>query len=51
MFGLEEELLIMPGCTIGNNTVIAAGAVVTSSFENNVIIGGVPAQDIGRIEG
>ena len=47
---IGRRVMIMPGCTIGDNSVIAAGAVVTSSFENNVILGGVPAKVIGTIE-
>lgn len=39
--------VILPGVELGNNTVVAAGAVVTKSFENqNIIIGGVPAKII-----
>ncbi|PRY83935.1 sugar O-acetyltransferase [Alkalibacterium olivapovliticus] len=41
---------IVGGVTLGNNCVVAAGAVVTESFSDNVVIGGVPARIIKRIE-
>lgn len=34
----------MPGVTIGNNCVIAAGSVVTKDVPDNSVIGGVPAR-------
>lgn len=42
--------LILPGVTIGNNVIIAAGSIVTKSFDNNVIIGGNPARVISTID-
>ncbi len=45
-----SNCLIMPGVTIGNNIIIAAGSVVTKSYEENgVIIGGNPAKVIGNV--
>lgn len=41
---------ILPGVTIGDNAIIAAGAVVTKDVENNVVAGGVPAKKIKDIE-
>ena len=41
--------MFMPGSSVGSNVVVAAGAVVTGCFEDNVIIGGVPAKVIGTI--
>lgn len=39
--------VVLPGCILGNNTIVAAGAVVTCSFvEGNCIVGGVPARKI-----
>ncbi len=38
--------IITPGVTLGDHTVVAAGAVVTKSFPGNVLIGGVPAKVI-----
>lgn len=40
---------IMPGVTLGDNVTVAANAVVTKSFPNNVIIGGVPAKVLKSI--
>ena len=37
--------------TIGENAVIAAGAVVVKDVPANVIAGGVPAKVIRRIDG
>ena len=36
--------------TIGNNVVIAAGAVVTHDVPDNCVVGGVPAKKIKDIE-
>ena len=36
--------------TIGNNVVIAAGAVVTKDVPDNTLVGGVPAKKIKDIE-
>ena len=38
--------LIMPGVTIGNGVVIAAGSVVTKDCESDCLYGGVPAKKI-----
>ena len=40
---------ITPGVTIGENAIVAAGAVVTKDVAANTIIGGIPARVIGRI--
>jgi acetyltransferase-like isoleucine patch superfamily enzyme len=37
---------ILPGVTIGENSVVAAGAVVTSDVPPNTVVGGVPAKII-----
>jgi len=36
----------MPGVTIGDNAVIAGGAVVTKDVEANTVVGGNPAKII-----
>ncbi|MGI6721862.1 MAG: sugar O-acetyltransferase [Anaerovoracaceae bacterium] len=41
---------ILPGVTIGNNVVVAAGAVVTKDVPDNCVVGGVPAKIIKRID-
>lgn len=43
---IGSKVTILDGVTIGNNTVIAAGSVVTKSFGDNVVLGGVPAKVI-----
>jgi len=35
---------INPGVTLGNNVVVASGAVVVKSFGDNVVLGGNPAR-------
>ncbi|MDO5665378.1 MAG: acyltransferase [Bacteroidia bacterium] len=42
--------IIMPGVTIGNNCIIAAGAVVTKDVPDNSVYGGVPAKFIKTSE-
>ncbi|TPR39102.1 sugar O-acetyltransferase [Apilactobacillus micheneri] len=44
------HVTIVPGVNIGNNVVIAAGAVVTKDVPDNVVAGGVPAKVIKEIE-
>ena len=41
---------IMPGVTIGENSVVAAGAVVTRDVPPNTIVGGVPAKIIKKLD-
>ena len=41
---------ILAGVTIGDNAVIAAGAVVTKDVPPNVVVAGVPAKIIKEIE-
>lgn len=40
---------ILPGVTIGENAVVAAGAVVSKNVPDNMIVGGVPARVIKSI--
>jgi acetyltransferase-like isoleucine patch superfamily enzyme len=40
---------ILPGVIIGENAVVAAGAVVTSDVPANAIVGGVPAKVIKKL--
>jgi maltose O-acetyltransferase len=44
------NVTILPGVTIGNNVVVAAGAVVTKDVPDNSLVGGVPARIIREIE-
>jgi acetyltransferase-like isoleucine patch superfamily enzyme len=41
---------ILPGVTIGENAIVAAGAVVSKDVPNNTIVGGIPAKIIKKIE-
>lgn len=40
---------LLPGVSIGENSIVAAGAVVTKSVPANTIVGGVPAKFIKSI--
>jgi len=40
---------ILPGVTIGQNAVVAAGAVVSKDVPDNTVVGGVPAKFIKSI--
>ncbi|MBR6316944.1 MAG: acyltransferase [Fibrobacter sp.] len=48
---IGDRVTILKGTTIGKNSVVAAGAVVSGAFPENVIIGGVPAKVIREIGG
>ena len=41
--------IILPGVTIGENAIVAGGAVVTKNVEANTIVGGNPAKFIKQI--
>ena len=41
---------ILPGVTIGENAVVAAGAVVSKDVPANTVVGGVPAKIIKSID-
>jgi acetyltransferase-like isoleucine patch superfamily enzyme len=40
---------ILPGVTIGENAVVAAGAVVSKNVPANTVVGGIPAKHIKNI--
>lgn len=42
---------VVPGVTIGEGAVIAAGAVVTKDVEPRTLVGGIPAKLIRSLEG
>ena len=48
--GRRRHLGIAKPVTIGNNGVVAAGAVVTKDVPDNCVVGGVPAKKIKDIE-
>lgn len=41
--------VIMPGVTIGENSIIAANAVVTKSVPKNTVFAGIPAKFIKQL--
>ena len=47
---IGTRVIILPGVTLGDQCVVAAGAVVTKSFPPKSIIGGVPASLIKKRE-
>lgn len=47
---LGGRSVVNPGVTIGNNVVVASGAVVTKDVPDNVVVGGNPARMIKKIE-
>jgi maltose O-acetyltransferase len=42
--------IILPNVRIGNNVVIAAGAIVSKDIPDNCVAGGVPARMIGSFD-
>ena len=42
--------MIMPGVTIGDNVLIAAGSVVTKSIPSNVVVAGNPAKFVCTLD-
>ena len=47
---LGSNVTILPGVTVGENSVVAAGAVVTKDVPANTVVGGVPAKVIKKID-
>ncbi len=45
---LSCRVVILPGVTVGEGAVVAAGAVVTKDVEPYTLVGGVPAKKIGE---
>jgi len=40
---------ILPGVTVGENSIVAAGAVVSKDVPDNTIVGGIPAKFIRNV--
>lgn len=47
---LGANAVILPGVKLGDHVIVGAGSVVTESFPANVVVGGVPAHVIRRLE-
>ena len=47
---IGSNATVVPGVTIGNGSIIAAGAVVTKNVPENVVVGGVPAKIIKALD-
>ncbi len=45
---IGSNAVILPNCTIGEGSIIGAGAVVTNDIESYSIVGGVPARFIKK---
>ncbi len=45
---LSCRVVVLPGVTVGEGAIVAAGAVVTKDVEPYAIVGGVPARRIGE---
>lgn len=46
---IGANAILLPGVIVGQNSIVAAGAVVTTSVPDNVIVGGVPAKFLKSI--
>lgn len=46
---IGSNATILPGVTIGDNSVVAAGAVVTKDVPENTVVAGVPAKFLKKI--
>lgn len=46
---IGDHVTILKGTVIGENSIVAAGAVVAGTFPANVVIGGIPAKVIRNI--
>lgn len=44
------QAVVLPGVTIGPNSIVAAGAVVTKDVKEGEIVAGVPAHCIGLVD-
>ncbi|MDE5634180.1 MAG: transferase [Muribaculaceae bacterium] len=42
--------IILPGVTVGENAIVAAGAVVTKDVADNTVVAGIPAKYIRDIK-
>lgn len=47
---IGAKAMILPGVTVGENAVVAGGAVVTKDVEPNTVVGGNPAKVLRQLE-
>lgn len=47
---LGAACTILPGVTVGENSVVAAGAVVTKDVPDNTVVAGIPAKVVNQME-
>jgi len=47
---IGAKATILPGVTIGENEVVATGAVVSKDVPDNIIVGGIPAKFIKNVQ-
>ena len=47
---LGAACTILPGVTVGENSVVAAGAVVTKDVPDNTVVAGIPAKVVKRLD-
>uniref|UniRef100_UPI003569C37A DapH/DapD/GlmU-related protein n=1 Tax=Muriicola sp. TaxID=2020856 RepID=UPI003569C37A len=46
---LGAACTILPGVTVGENSVVAAGAVVTKDVPDNTVVAGIPAKVVRNL--
>ena len=46
---IGEKAILLRGANLGDNVIVAAGAVVNKSFPSNVLVGGMPAKIIKHL--
>ncbi|APH14326.1 hexapeptide repeat of succinyl-transferase family protein [Clostridium sporogenes] len=46
---IRGNSVIVPGVTIGNNVVVAAGSIVVNDIPDNVVVAGNPAKIIKHL--
>jgi acetyltransferase-like isoleucine patch superfamily enzyme len=47
---IGAKAIILPGVTVGENSCVAAGSVVSKNVNANMLVGGVPAREIRSID-
>lgn len=47
---IGDSAIILPNITIGPNSIVGAGAVVTNNVAANTVVAGNPARVVGSLE-